>query len=125
MDLTKKKTAGSFQKGKKGLSPKGKSMKKKANKRFARKESKVDKEIKEIEKLNAILADLASSSEEEKTVMKKFEELPISQYTKTGLWCIVCFTFLGLKEAGFVEMTEIQQSSILQSLEGSLFRRLS
>ena len=124
MDLTKKKTAGSFQKGKKGLSPKGKSMKKKANKRFARKESKVDKEIKEIEKLNAILADLASSSEEEKT-MKKFEELPISQYTKTGLWCIVCFTFLGLKEAGFVEMTEIQQSSILQSLEGSLFRRLS
>lgn len=107
MDLTKKKTAGSFQKGKKGLSPKGKSMKKKANKRFARKESKVDKEIKEIEKLNAILADLASSSEEEKTVMKKFEELPISQYTKTGL-----------KEAGFVEMTEIQQSSILQSLEG-------
>ena len=124
MDLTKKKTAGSFQKGKKGLSPKGKSMKKKANKRFARKESKVDKEIKEIEKLNAILADLASSSEEEKTVMK-FEELPISQYTKTGLWCIVCFTFLGLKEAGFVEMTEIQQSSILQSLEGSLFRRLS
>ena len=100
-------------------------MKKKANKRFARKESKVDKEIKEIEKLNAILADLASSSEEEKTVMKKFEELPISQYTQTGLWCIVCFMFLGLKEAGFVEMTEIQQSSILQSLEGSLFRRLS
>lgn len=125
MDLTNKKTARSFQKGKKGMSPKRKSMKKKSGKRFTRKESKVDKEIKEIEKLNAKIAELASSPEDEKTTLKKFEELPISQYTKTGLWCIGSFTFLGLKEAGFVEMTEIQQASILQSLEGSYYTLFS
>ena len=110
----------SFNLGKKGGTAKGKNASKKGGKRFIRKESKIDKEIKEIQKLTTRLSELAGLPEEEKTVIKKFEELPISQYTKTGEWCIIKFYTLGLKEAGFTEMTEIQESSILPSLQGYL-----
>ena len=110
----------SFNQGKKGRAVKGKNAGKKGGKRYFRKESKIDKEIKEIERLTARIAELAGLPEEEKTVIKKFEELPISQYTKTGEWCIIPFHTLGLKEAGFTEMTEIQESSILPSLQGYL-----
>lgn len=111
----KKKT---FRPGKKGGNNGGKAGGKKGGKRFVRKESRIDKEIKEIEKLSARLSELAALPEEERVSLKKFEELPLSQYTKTGRWCNVVFDGVGLKEAGFTEMTEIQESSILPSLQG-------
>ena len=110
----------SFHQGKNGGNARGKNSGKKGGKRFIRRESKIDKEIKEIERLSTRLSELAALQEEEKPVIKKFDDLPISQYTKTGEWYIVYFYCLGLKDAGFTEMTEIQVSSILPSLQGYL-----
>lgn len=70
----------------KGVRPNGKARGKKGGKRFVRKVSKVDKEIKEIEKLSAKIAEYTALPDEEKPTMKKFEDLPISQYTLTGRW---------------------------------------
>ena len=70
----------------KGVRPNGKGRGKKGGRHFVRKVSKVDKEIKEIEKLSAKIAEYTALPDEEKPAMKKFEDLPISQYTLTGRW---------------------------------------
>ena len=70
----------------KGVRSNGKGRGKKGGRHSVRKVSKVDKEIKEIEKLSAKIAEYTALPDEEKPTLKKFEELPISHYTLTGRW---------------------------------------
>lgn len=88
--------------------------------RGKRKISKVDKEIKEIEAIHKRLAEINALEEEERRKIVRFDALPISNYTKQGTY-IVVLPFVGLREAGFVEMTDIQRSSLLNALNGYTF----
>lgn len=72
-----------------------------------KKESKIDREIREITQLQKQIEELSALPEEEKANIKKFEALPLSNYTKKGL-----------NEAGFTEMTDIQQKSLISALMG-------
>lgn len=97
---------------KRQFSQKGKTFgkNKKGHKTFGyKKESKVDREIREIAQLQKQIEELSALPEEEKAKIKKFAELPISNYTKKGL-----------NEAGFTEMTDIQQKSLISALMGYL-----
>lgn len=111
---TKKKNQRHNMAGKKRqFSQKGKNFgkSKKGNKPVGhKKESKIDREIREITQLQKQIEELSALPEEEKAKIKKFAELPLSNYTKKGL-----------NEAGFTEMTDIQQQSIINALMGFLF----
>lgn len=94
---------------------KGKSKQKKV---FTKKESRSDREIREIEGLIQQINTLKEDTENV-PVYTKFDELPISKYTKRGIKFYPFYlTFLALKESNFVDLTDIQKKSILPSLFG-------
>lgn len=80
---------------------------KEGKREFGKRESKVDREIREITQLQKQIEELSALPEEERKNIKKFASLPISNYTKKGL-----------TEAGFTEMTDIQQESLINSILG-------
>ena len=60
----------------------------KKNQRYYRKQlSKVDKEIKEIEGLQKRISELQVLPEEEQKQYRRFDQLPLSNYTKQG--CLI------------------------------------
>lgn len=76
-------------KGMKGGAPgKRPASKGKKNQRYYRKQlSKVDKEIKEIEGLQKRISELQALPEEEQKQYRRFDQLPLSNYTKQG--CLI------------------------------------
>ena len=85
-----------------------------------KKVSKVDKEIKEIENMQKRLEEIKGLEEEERQKIIRFDSLPISNYTKQGN-IDKFLQMIGLREAGFVEMTDIQRSALLSALDGFHF----
>ena len=85
-----------------------------------KKVSKVDKEIKEIENMQKRLEEIKGLEEEERQKIIRFDSLPISNYTKQGN-IDEFLQMIGLREAGFVEMTDIQRSALLSALDGLHF----
>ncbi len=71
--------------GKANGNGKGSFVKGKKNQKYYRKQlSKTDREIKEIEGLNKRLSELQALPEEERKQFRRFDQLPLSNYTKQG-----------------------------------------
>lgn len=71
--------------GKANSNGKGSFVKGKNNQKYYRKQlSKTDREIKEIEGLNKRLSELQALPEEERKQFRRFDQLPLSNYTKQG-----------------------------------------